>query len=197
MPANVARPIWTCIRVPADAAPGRYNGRLTVSGDGVEDFTFTLVLRVANRTLPDPKEWKLFTDVRPFTCTKRADGMWVFDRAVFNRWVTRSLGECAWQVLQAAAKGTADMDGFSDSSDLYPGGKSSVSWEVLRDSFENAEKIRLLRASHAMTPALEKALAVDDLASLPPCPDPKTHAACEERCRQQVEAVVKALDAIR
>ena len=197
VPANVIRPIWTCIRVPADAAPGRYKGHLTVSGDGVEDFTFILVLRVANRTLPDPKEWKPLVDVRQFMCTKREDGTWFFDRSVFDRWVTRSLGECAWQGLCAAVKGTADRNGFSDTSAIYPGGKSSVSWEVLRDSFENAEKIRILRASHATTPELEKALEAVDFAPLTSCSDPKTRAACEERCRQQVEAVIKALDAIR
>jgi hypothetical protein len=130
------------IRVPADAAPGRYKGHLTVSGDGVEDFTFILVLRVANRTLPDPKEWKPLVDVRQFMCTKREDGTWIFDRSVYDRWVARPLGECTCQVLQAEVKGTVDKDGFSDCSSIYPGGKSSVTWEVLRDSFEDAEKKR-------------------------------------------------------
>ena len=41
---------------------------------------------------------------------------------------------------------------------LYPEGRASVRWEVFRDSIENFEKIRQLRAAGKMTAGLENAL---------------------------------------
>jgi len=48
---------------------------------------------------------------------------------------------------------------------VYPGPRLSVRWENLRDSIENFEKIRILRAEGASTPELEAALAKIDYTS--------------------------------
>ena len=60
--ANTVRPLWLDIRVPADAAPGTYKGKLTVSCDG-RRLTLPLQLEVADRTLPAPKNWSFHLDL--------------------------------------------------------------------------------------------------------------------------------------
>ena len=67
----------------------------------------------------------------------------------------------------------------------------------MRDSIENAEKIRILRAEKKATPALEKALAAVDFTPMPKDPDAATRARFEQMYRDQVKAVLDALDAIK
>ena len=437
MPVNACRPLWVQVRVPADASPGTYDGTVTVSGDGVEDFVLRLSLGVLGWTLPSPREWRFFLDfwqapiavanhhgVEPWSdehwrlldplvrelgdagqkaitvhlhwytpCrdasrrwqsqilrTKRKDGTWAFDYSVFdkwvafakerglgpqihcytvaerdgrnshmyvdgasdnlvkvkvpvisdenatfwsvffkdfsahlkekgwlddtymaldensleeakatvsmirregpgfkiafacdkpavdflalgienfsqslrgdlmddtflaavrergkdssltttfyvcnypqkpNRWVTSPLCECAWLGLYAAAKGYSGFLCWSawawpkgvnrDASScpprnepgegfvVYPGCRSSVRWEVLRDSFENFEKIRIIRDAKASTPALEEALRAVDFKPMPRNADVETRKSFESAYRAQVEAVVRAIDSI-
>ena len=98
-----------------------------------------------------------------------------------NTWLESPLAETAWIGLYAAAK---NYDGFlrwavilwpkdpwnylenslsnmpaGEVQLLYPGALASVRWEILRDSIEDWEKIRLLREAGAVTPALEAAMA--------------------------------------
>ena len=137
-----------------------------------------------------------------------------------NSWVTSPLCESAWTGLYAAAKGYSGLlrwaawswylgvDPLWDASCpprydageaflMYPGMRSSTRWEMMRDSIENAEKIRILRQEGQATKALEAALSKVDFKPMPKDPDAATRATFEEGYRQQVADVLKALDEIK
>lgn len=98
-----------------------------------------------------------------------------------NTWMTSDFSEIVWMCHYAAAKrldGIArwsafnwprdpHFDGWSsarfepgESFILYPGGKASVRWEILRDGIEDFRKIQVLRNDrYADLPELEKALS--------------------------------------
>ena len=122
-----------------------------------------------------------------------------------NNWMHSALVESEWIGLYAAAKGFSGFlrwavvywprDPFFDSSYashpagetyfLYPGCRSSMRWEILRDGFEDWEKIRILRETGAATPSLEKALAAFDF--------PTMETADESAYRAQVRSVTDEL----
>lgn len=122
-----------------------------------------------------------------------------------NNWMHSALAESEWIGLYAAAKGFSGFlrwavfywprDPFFDSSYashpagetyfLYPGCRSSMRWEILRDGIEDWEKIRILRETGAATPALERALAAFDF--------PSMETADEARFREQVRSVTDEL----
>jgi hypothetical protein len=56
-PGGAVQSVLLKVRVPADAAPGDYTGRVTVSADGLPPTTLPLELKVVNWTLPDPKDF--------------------------------------------------------------------------------------------------------------------------------------------
>lgn len=60
---NTTQPIWVSIRVPRDAAPGLYEGELSVKGEGMQTETLKMQLKVTGRTLPKPQEWSLNLDL--------------------------------------------------------------------------------------------------------------------------------------
>ena len=133
-----------------------------------------------------------------------------------NTWVRSDYDECAWQGLFAAAKG---FSGFlrwaafcwgrnplwdasctpkydaGESFLFYPGMRSSPRWEALRDSFENYEKIRILRETSGMTPELEAALAAMNLdCVVEQYADEAAFKVGRDRVSAQVQPVLKALE---
>lgn len=70
---------------------------------------------------------------------------------------------------------------------LYPGGRSSVRWEMLRDGIEEAEKIRLLREGGAEVGELEQVLAGFDWA--------RANDSDDAALTEQVEAARAAVEA--
>lgn len=61
---NSAQPIWVNVSVPHDAAPGVYDGTVTVTADGMAaPQTLRMQLKVLNRTLPEPQKWHLNVDL--------------------------------------------------------------------------------------------------------------------------------------
>ena len=52
------QPIWLTVNVPRDAKPGEYKGTVAVSVEGSGPVKFPLELRVADWTLPDPKNFQ-------------------------------------------------------------------------------------------------------------------------------------------
>jgi hypothetical protein len=58
--AVAVQQILVTVRVPKDAAPGNYQGALTVSAAGVAPVTVPIELRVADWTLPDPQNFRTF-----------------------------------------------------------------------------------------------------------------------------------------
>ena len=55
-------PLWFDIHVPAEAKPGTYQGTVAVNCDG-KKLSLPLQLQVANRVLPEPREWSFHLDL--------------------------------------------------------------------------------------------------------------------------------------
>jgi hypothetical protein len=70
---------------------------------------------------------------------------------------------------------------------LYPGALASSRWEILRDSIEDWEKIRLLRDAGKISPELKKAMDELDWEKL--------NSDSADVTRGKVEAVQKLLNA--
>jgi hypothetical protein len=52
-------PIWITVRVPKEAAPGSYGGKVTVSAEGLAAVTVPMNVVVSAWTLPDPKDFRI------------------------------------------------------------------------------------------------------------------------------------------
>ncbi len=50
-------PVWVTVRAPRDAKPGDYKGGLTISVEGAKPTEVPIELRVADWTLPEPKDF--------------------------------------------------------------------------------------------------------------------------------------------
>ena len=56
--------VWLSVKVPADAAPGRYRGSLILDSETMPaPKTLEYVLTVVDRVLPDPSEWTFHLDL--------------------------------------------------------------------------------------------------------------------------------------
>ena len=60
--ASTNCPVWLDIRVPQDAAPGKYSGTVSVSFEGTT-LSLPIKLTVGKRVLPEPKDWKFHLDL--------------------------------------------------------------------------------------------------------------------------------------
>ncbi|MBA4388965.1 MAG: hypothetical protein C0404_13370, partial [Verrucomicrobia bacterium] len=49
--------VWLWVRIPADAAPGEYEGKLTVTADGTKATEVPVRLSVQDFALPEPRDW--------------------------------------------------------------------------------------------------------------------------------------------
>ncbi len=58
IPAGTCRPFWLSLRIPADAAAGRYRGKLTVTARGGTSISLPLEVEVLDWNLPAPKDFK-------------------------------------------------------------------------------------------------------------------------------------------
>ncbi len=54
-------PVWVTVRVPADAAPGDYEGKLSVEAEGMAATTVPVKLKVHDWRMPDPKDFRVRT----------------------------------------------------------------------------------------------------------------------------------------
>ncbi len=59
---GAALPIWFTVRVPKDAVAGEYRGEIKVSADGLAGAPVAcpLVLKVADWTVPEPRDWRTY-----------------------------------------------------------------------------------------------------------------------------------------
>ena len=55
-------PVWVTVQVPKDAKAGRYDGELTVQSEGAAPVQVKISLDVANWTLPDPQDYRTWSD---------------------------------------------------------------------------------------------------------------------------------------
>ncbi len=70
--ANTVRPVWVTIDVPADVAPGIYQGNFFIEVKGKRMFDFPVQLTVHHLTLPSPSEWSFHLDLwqNPFAVAR-------------------------------------------------------------------------------------------------------------------------------
>lgn len=61
--AQCTQPIWLNVWVPAETQAGVYKARLTVSADGMEELTLPFEIKVIDRVLPAPQNWKFDLDL--------------------------------------------------------------------------------------------------------------------------------------
>lgn len=59
--ANTSRGLWLTVQIPQDAKPGNYKGSVTVTSED-KTKTYNYTVKVLNRTLPAPKEWRFHLD---------------------------------------------------------------------------------------------------------------------------------------
>lgn len=62
---GAVQPVWIKVRVPKDATPGEYHGKVTVTAEGLKPTIVPVQLRVCNWTLPDPKDYRGFLAMMP------------------------------------------------------------------------------------------------------------------------------------
>lgn len=72
--ADCWQPVWLSIKVPCDAAPGRYRGTLSLSA-GAVTRTLKVELEVIDRLMPAPAEWAFHLDLwqNPYTFARVYD----------------------------------------------------------------------------------------------------------------------------
>ena len=54
IPANTTRPVWLTIDIPSDAAPGMYQGTITIKAKGENDKSLMIHLELLTLELPPP-----------------------------------------------------------------------------------------------------------------------------------------------
>ena len=60
---GAVQPVWIKIAVPANAAVGKYDGKLTMHVDGSAPLEVPIALEVCDFTLPDPRDYRSFVDL--------------------------------------------------------------------------------------------------------------------------------------
>ena len=103
VPAATVQPVWLRIDVPADAAPGRYKGSLTLTA--VEkSLTLPYSLTVGKRTLPAPAQWPFHMDLwqNPYTFARVAGvRLWSPEHFAAMRPVMENLARAGQKVITA------------------------------------------------------------------------------------------------
>ena len=69
MDAMSTRSVWVSCQIPTDAVAGTYNGTLCIKAGKRTVAKLPLAIKVMNRTLPSPQDWKFHLDLwqNPFT----------------------------------------------------------------------------------------------------------------------------------
>jgi hypothetical protein len=62
-PFGAVQPVWVTVSVPADAAPGEYQGALTIRAEGQQDVVVPVEAQVAAWNLPEPTNCVTFVDM--------------------------------------------------------------------------------------------------------------------------------------
>jgi len=57
--AGAVAPLWFTVRVPKDARPGVYEGRVTLSAEGLPPTDVPLRVNVSDWSMPDPKDFRI------------------------------------------------------------------------------------------------------------------------------------------
>ena len=74
VPAGRRQPVWMTVKVPSDAKPGKYTGRLTVSSGNAKTRSLPVELVVTDHILPPAHEWAFHLDLwqNPYSVARYA-----------------------------------------------------------------------------------------------------------------------------
>lgn len=61
--ANSTRPVWVTINIPDTTEPGVYSGTITVKSEKHQEVVFVIRLKVQDKLLPKPSDWKFHLDL--------------------------------------------------------------------------------------------------------------------------------------
>lgn len=102
--AGECQPVWVTVEVPADAAPGLYEGSLIVKAKGMAAIKLPVSLEVADRLLPEPKDWKFHLDLwqNPFSVA-RVEGVELWSEEHFDKMrpLMKMLADAGQKVITA------------------------------------------------------------------------------------------------
>jgi hypothetical protein len=85
---RTARPVWVSLDVPADAVPGRYQGRVQAAAKGLRPLEFPIEVEVLPLVLPPPPQWSFRLD------------LWQDPWSVARYHGVRPWSEAHWAVLE-------------------------------------------------------------------------------------------------
>ena len=63
VPANLAQPVWLTLKVPREAKPGDYSGKLELSSASGQSASFEVSLKVLPIALPEPPDWSFYLNI--------------------------------------------------------------------------------------------------------------------------------------
>lgn len=98
---NTTRPLWLDIRIPANAAPGKYKGTMTVSADG-QKYELPYTVQVIDRVLPAPKDWAFHLDLwqNPYAVARYYQvPLWSKEHFEYMRPIMTMLAEAGQKVI--------------------------------------------------------------------------------------------------
>ena len=102
--AGECQPVWVTINVPSGAIPGLYEGELVLKGKGLRKMTLPISLTVADRQLPEPKDWKFHLDLwqNPYSVA-RVEGveLWTDEHFEKMRPLMKRLADAGQKVITA------------------------------------------------------------------------------------------------
>lgn len=102
--AGTCQPIWVSVNVPSDAVAGVYRGTLTVKAAKSVKMTLPIELEVADRTLPEPKDWKFHLDLwqNPYSVARyHGTELWSKEHFEYMRPVMKMLADAGQKVITA------------------------------------------------------------------------------------------------
>ena len=102
--AYTTQPIWMNIWVPQNIRAGKYKGTLTVSGKNFTAMNLQIEVDVLNRTLPEPKNWKIHLDMwqNPYSVARYYQvPLWSKEHFDAMRWYMKKLADTGQKVITA------------------------------------------------------------------------------------------------
>lgn len=102
--AQNTQPVWLSVKVPADAAAGKYRGKLTLKGEGISAVVLPLELEVVDRVMPEPSEWGFHLDLwqNPYSVARWHNvPLWSDEHMELLRPVMKMLADAGQKVITA------------------------------------------------------------------------------------------------
>jgi len=117
-------PVWISVRPPKDIAPGLYEGKVTVTAQGLDKTVLPLRVRIHGWTLPDPDKW-------------RVENLSVFSPYhLAGSYKVRIWSEEHWKLVEESFRLMSEISARRVPVDLVPGArylsKVPLEWSMFR-----------------------------------------------------------------